>query len=33
VGGHHFVALGSFDPVVLPFEGDALVIACDQAAV
>ena len=24
---------GTFDPVVLPFEGDALVIGCDQAAV
>jgi hypothetical protein len=25
------VTLGAFDPVVLPFEGDALLIACDQA--
>src|SRR5262249_24318454 len=35
VGGerHQLVALGAFDPVVLPFEGDALVIACDQAAI
>ena len=30
---HHLVTLGAFDPVVLPFEGDALVIACDQAPV
>ena len=35
VGGerHDLVALGTFDPVVLPFESDAFVIACDQAAV
>ena len=35
VGGerHDLVALGTFDPVVLPFECDAFLIACDQAAV
>jgi hypothetical protein len=35
VGGerHQLVALGAFNPVVLPFEGDALLIACDQAAI
>ena len=31
--GHHLVALATFEPVVLPLEGDALVIACDQAAI
>src|SRR5262245_44143861 len=31
--GHHFVALGTFDPVVLPLEGDAFLVACDQAAI
>src|SRR5512132_3565359 len=30
---HGFVALGTFDPVVLALEGDALFVACDQAAV
>ena len=30
---HHLVSRGTFDPVVLPSEGDALVIGCDQAAV
>ena len=35
VGGerHQLVALGAFDPVVLPFESDALLIAGDQAAI
>ena len=35
VGGerHHLVTLATFEPVVLPLEGDALVIACDQAAI
>jgi hypothetical protein len=35
VGGecHHFVAVGTFDPVVLPLEGDAVLAACDQAAI
>ena len=31
--GHHLVSLAPFAPVVLPLEGDALVIACDQAAI
>ena len=30
---HHLVALGTFDAVVLPLEGDAVVIDRDQAAV
>jgi hypothetical protein len=30
---HHLVALGTFDPVVLPPEGDAFLIARDQAAI
>jgi hypothetical protein len=35
VGGerHHLVAVGTFDPVVLPLEGDAVLVACDQAAI
>ena len=35
VGGerHHLVALGTFEPVVLPLEGDAFLVACDQAAI
>jgi hypothetical protein len=34
VGGkcHHLVALGTFEAVVLPLEGDSVVIAGDQAA-
>ena len=30
---HDLITLGAFDPVVLPFERDALLIACDQAPV
>ncbi len=30
---HHLVALAAFDPVVLPLEGDVLVVERDQAAV
>ena len=30
---HRLVSLGTLEPVVLPPEGDAVVIACDQAAV
>ena len=30
---HHLVALVAFDPVVLPLEGDAVVVERDQAAV
>ena len=30
---HGLVARGAFDPIVLPFEGDAVVIACEQAAI
>ena len=30
---HRLVTLGAFDPVVLPFESDALPVACDQAPV
>src|SRR5262249_20251266 len=30
---HHLVTRGTAEPVVLPLEGDAVVIACDQAAV
>ena len=35
VGGecHHLVALGTFDPVVLPLEGNAFLVACDQASI
>src|SRR5207237_1817037 len=35
VGGerHDLVARATFEPVVLPFEGDAFLVACDQAAV
>ena len=35
VGGerHHLVAVGTFDSVVLPFESDAFLVACDQAAI
>jgi hypothetical protein len=35
VGGkrHRFVPLGAFDPVILPLEGDAFLVTCDQAAV
>src|SRR5580700_2593967 len=35
VGGerHDLVALATLEPVVLPFEGDAVLVACDQAAV
>ena len=35
VGGerHHLVAIAAFDPVVLPLEGDAVVVERDQAAV
>jgi hypothetical protein len=34
VGGerHHLVALGAFEPVVLPLEGDAVLVACDQGS-
>src|SRR5437868_13556924 len=31
--GHHLVALGAFEPVVLPLEGDAFLVACDQMSV
>src|SRR5262245_26095870 len=31
--GHHLVSFAAFDPVVLPLEGDAAVIACDQASI
>ena len=30
---HQLVAVGTFDPVVLPLEGDACLIACEQAAI
>jgi hypothetical protein len=30
---HHPVSLPTFEAVILPFEGDALVIECDQATV
>src|SRR5258708_40149553 len=30
---HHLVSLGAFDAVILPLEGDAVVIERDQAAV
>ena len=30
---HHLVALATFEPVVLPLEGDAFLVACDQAAI
>src|SRR6516165_2816871 len=30
---HHLVTRGTVEPVVLPFEGNVLVIVCDQAAV
>ena len=35
VGGerHHLVALGAFESVVLPLEGDAVLVTCDQAAI
>ena len=35
VGGecHYLVAVGTFDPVVLPLEGDAVLVACNQAAI
>jgi hypothetical protein len=35
VGGerHHLVAVGTFYPVVLSLEGDAFLVACDQAAI
>ena len=35
VGGerHHLIALATFEPVVLPLEGDAFLVACEQAAV
>jgi hypothetical protein len=35
VGGkrHHLVAVGTFNPVVLPLEGDAFLVACDQAVI
>src|SRR4029077_5411344 len=35
VGGmcHRFVSRWSFDPVILPLESDAVLAACDQAAV
>src|SRR5215470_2701028 len=30
---HRLVSIAAFDPVVLPPEGDAIPVACDQAAV
>jgi hypothetical protein len=35
VGGklHHLIARATFEPVVLPLEGDAFLVARDQAAV
>jgi len=30
---HHLVSLGAFDAVILPLEGDTVVIERDQAAV
>ena len=35
VGGerHQLVAVWTFDPVILPLEGYAFLIACDQAAI
>src|SRR5436190_21469591 len=30
---HHLVAVRTFEPVVLPLEGDAFLIASDQAAI
>src|SRR5215831_2455299 len=30
---HRLVSIAAFDPVVLPAEGDAVVVQCDQAAV
>src|SRR5262245_35029678 len=31
--GHRFVSIAAFDPVVLPSEGNAVVVQCNQAAV
>jgi len=30
---HQLVSIAAFDAVVLPFESDALLVECDQAAV
>src|SRR5262249_60670804 len=30
---HDSVALGTFDPVIVPFEGDASFVTCNEAAV
>src|SRR4029077_17021406 len=30
---HDLVSLGTFDPIILPREGDALVVECDEAAI
>jgi len=30
---HRFVSIAAFDPIVLPPEGDAMLVVCDQAAV
>jgi hypothetical protein len=30
---HRLVSIAAFDPIVLPLEGDAVLVACDQAAV
>src|SRR5260221_5840320 len=30
---HHLVSLGTFETVILPFEGDAFVVECDEASV
>ena len=30
---HQFVSIAAFDPIVLPLEGDAVAVECDQAAV
>jgi hypothetical protein len=30
---HSLVSVAAFDPVVLPIEGDAILVECDQAAV
>ena len=30
---HHLVAFAPFEPVVLPLEGDAFLVACDQASI
>ena len=30
---HHLVALATFEPVVLPLEGNGFLVACDQASV